>query len=76
MTDLPASEGHTIFQQKRKRIEQGFGWAKTVAHICQVLVRGLEKVDQMFVLTMTAYKHDLEYRELTPLKLQGLTVNC
>ena len=52
---VAASEGYAISQQKRKRIEQGFGWAKTVGHIRQVLVRGLEKVDQMFVLTMTAY---------------------
>lgn len=41
--------------QKRKLIEQGFGWAKTVGPIRQVMVRGLKKVDQMFVLTMTAY---------------------
>ena len=36
-------------------IEQGFGWAKTVGRIRQVMVRGLQRVDQMFVLTMTAY---------------------
>lgn len=52
---VAASEGYAISQQKRKRIEQGFGWAKTVGHMRQVLVRGLEKVDQMFVLTMGAY---------------------
>lgn len=52
---VAASEGYAISQQKRKRIEQCFGWGKTVGQIRQVLVRGLEKVDQMFVLTMTAY---------------------
>ena len=52
---VAASEGYAISQEKRKRIEQGFGWAKTVCHMRQVLVRGLEKVDQMFVLTMTGY---------------------
>jgi len=36
-------------------IEQGFGWAKTVGRIRQVVVRGLKKVDQMFVLNMAAY---------------------
>lgn len=36
-----------------KLIEQGFGWAKTVGRIRQVMVRGLERVDQMFVLTMS-----------------------
>lgn len=52
---MAASEGYGISQQKRKRIEQCFGWGKTVGAIRQVLVRGLKKVDQMFVLTMTAY---------------------
>ena len=52
---VAASEGYAISQQKRKRIEQCFGWGKTVGAIRQVLVRGVEKVDQMFVLTMTAY---------------------
>ena len=46
------SEGYAISQQKRKLIEQGFCWAKTVGHMRQVLVRGIKKVDQMFVLTM------------------------
>jgi len=52
---IAASEGYAISVQKRKLIEQGFGWAKTVGHIRQVMVRGLKKVDQTFVLTMTAY---------------------
>lgn len=52
---VAASVGYKISQTKRKRIEQGFGWAKTVGHMRQVLVRGLDKVDQMFVLTMSAY---------------------
>ena len=47
--------GYSISQQKRKLIEQGFGWAKTVGNIRQVVVRGIERVDQMFVLTMAAY---------------------
>ena len=47
--------GDAVSQQKRKLIEQGFGWAKTVGRIRQVMVRGLERVDKMFVLTMAAY---------------------
>ncbi|MEB0060411.1 hypothetical protein QN413_27225, partial [Variovorax sp. LG9.2] len=39
----------------RKLIEQGFGWAKTVGGIRQVMVRGLKRVDHLFVLTTTAY---------------------
>jgi uncharacterized protein with HEPN domain len=52
---IAQSEGYAVSQQKRKLIEQGFGWAKTVGGIRQVMVHGLERVDQMFVLTMTAY---------------------
>ena len=49
------TDGYVISQQKRKLIEQGFGWAKFIGPIRQVMVRGLEKVDQLFVLTMAAY---------------------
>lgn len=47
------STGYKQSQQKRKLIEHGFGWTKTVAAMQRVLVRGLERVDQM--LTMTAF---------------------
>jgi transposase len=53
--NVAKSEGYAISQQKRKLIEQGFGWAKLVGPIRQVMVRGLKKVDQLFVLTMAAY---------------------
>ena len=53
--EIAASVGYQISQTKRKLIEQGFGWAKTVGCMRQVMVRGLDKVDQMFVLTMSAY---------------------
>jgi transposase len=52
---IAQSKGYAVSQQKRKLIEQGFGWAKTVGGMRQVMVRGLKKVDQMFVLTMAAY---------------------
>ncbi|MCY0853835.1 IS5 family transposase [Cupriavidus sp. D39] len=52
---IARSEGYAISQQKRKLIEQGFGWAKTVGRMRQVMVRGQKKVDQMFVLSMAAY---------------------
>ena len=53
---MAATEGYAISQQKRKLIEQAFGWAKLIGPIRQVMVRGLAKVDQLFVLTMAAYK--------------------
>ena len=52
---LAASEGYALSVQKRKLIEQGFGWAKTVGRMRRVMVRGLKRVDQMFVPTMAAY---------------------
>ena len=53
--EIAQSIGYAISQQKRKLIEQGFGWAKYIGPIRQVMVRGLERVDQMFVLAMTGY---------------------
>ncbi len=50
------SEGYVISQQKRKLIEQGFGWAKLIGPIRQVMVHGLEKVDRLFVHTLAVYK--------------------
>ena len=38
----------------RKRIEEHFGWGKTIGRIRQTVYRGLERVDQHFKLTMTA----------------------
>lgn len=52
---IATSAGYAISQTKRKLIEQGFGWAKLIGNIRQVMVRGLAKVDQMFMLNMTAY---------------------
>jgi transposase len=47
-------DGYAISQTIRKRIEEHFGWGKTVGRIRQTLYRGIQKVDQHFKLTMTA----------------------
>ena len=47
--------GYPVSQRKRKRIEQCFVWGKTIGRIRQVMVQGLEKVDQLLTLTMAAY---------------------
>lgn len=64
------TDGYVISQQKRKLIEQGFGWAKYVGPIRQVMVRGLKKVDQLFVLTMAAYNLT-RMRTLGQIRLQA-----
>jgi transposase len=47
--------GYAMSLRARKRIEQCFGWGKTVGPLAQVMVRGLDKVDQLLTLTMAAY---------------------
>ncbi len=47
--------GYTVSQRKRKRIEQCFGWGKTIGSIRQVMVQGLDRVDQLLTITMAAY---------------------
>jgi len=46
--------GYAISQTIRKRIEEHFGWGKTVGRIRQTVYRGIKRVDQNFKLTMTA----------------------
>jgi transposase len=46
--------GYAVSQVVRKRIEEHFGWGKTIGHIRQTVYRGLRRVDQHFKLTMTA----------------------
>jgi len=47
-------DGYRISQVIRKRIEEHFGWGKTVGRIRQTVFRGIRRVDQQFKLTMTA----------------------
>lgn len=47
--------GYNISQRKRKRIEECFGWLKTVALMRKVRHLGLEKVRWMFTFAAAAY---------------------
>ncbi len=47
--------GYAVSQRVRKRIEEAFGWAKTVAGLRKARHRGLPKVDWQFTLAMAAY---------------------
>jgi transposase len=47
--------GYALSQRIRKRIEEAFGWAKTVAGLRKMRHRGLPKVDWQFTLAMAAY---------------------
>jgi transposase len=47
--------GYEISQRIRKRIEECFGWGKTIGGLRQTKLRGTRKIDFQFVFTMTAY---------------------
>ena len=47
-------DGYAKSQRNRKRIEEAFGWAKTIGGIAQTVYRGLERVRARFILTMAA----------------------
>jgi len=47
--------GYAASQRIRKRIEEAFGWIKTVAGLRQTRLRGLERVDLAFTFAATAY---------------------
>ena len=48
-------EGYRISQQKRKRVEEIFGWMKTIGGMRKLRHRGLELVGWMFTFTAAAY---------------------
>jgi hypothetical protein len=43
-----------LSQKRRKKIEEPFGWAKTVGGMAQTMYRGVERVRSRFILTMVA----------------------
>ena len=46
--------GYALSQKRRKKIEEPFGWAKTVGGMAQTVLRGVERVRARFTLTMAA----------------------
>jgi transposase len=47
--------GYAVSQRIRKRIEETFGWTKTVAGMRKTKLRGLSKVDWAFTFAAAAY---------------------
>ena len=47
--------GYKASQRKRKRIEEAFGWGKTIGTVAKTMLRGLERVGFQFTLNMAAY---------------------
>jgi IS5 family transposase len=48
-------EGYAQSQRARKRIEEAFGWIKTIAGQARTRLRGLERVRWSFTLAAAAY---------------------
>ena len=48
-------EGYRVSQTKRKRVEECFGWLKTIGGLRKSPFVGCEKLDFQFVLTFAAY---------------------
>lgn len=48
-------EGYQVSQRKRKRVEEVFGWMKTVALQRKTRFRGVERVGWMFTFAAAAY---------------------
>ncbi len=48
-------DGYAISQRKRKRVEECFGWLKTIALMRKVRHRGIEKVGWVFTFAAAAY---------------------
>jgi len=58
-------EGYELSQRKRKRVEEVFGWFKTVALQRKTRFRGKDRVGWMFTLAAAAYNL-VRMRNLTP----------
>jgi len=57
--------GYLISQEKRKRVEEIFGWLKTVGGLRKLRHRGLERVEWMFTFGVAAYNL-VRIRNLAP----------
>ena len=47
--------GYAVSQRIRKRIEEGFGWMKTIAGLKKTKYRGLDRVGWSFTMAAAAY---------------------
>jgi hypothetical protein len=49
-----ACRGYAV-SQRRKRIEEPFGWGKTIGELARPMLRGVEKLGFKFALTIAGY---------------------
>ena len=48
-------EAYAVSQRKRKRVEEIFGWAKTVGLIMKAKMRGRERIDWLFTMCIAVF---------------------
>jgi transposase len=48
-------KGYAVSQRKRKRVEEIFGWAKTVGLIRKAKLRGRERIDWLFTMCIAVF---------------------
>ena len=53
--DFSKVPGYAVSQQKRKRIQEPFGWSKTIGGLARPMLRGVKKLGFKFTLTMAGY---------------------
>lgn len=46
--------GYAVSQNRQTKIEEPFGWAKTVGSMAQTMLRGTERLGAQFTMTMAA----------------------
>lgn len=63
--DRMKEEGYAISQRCRKKIEEGFGWCKTIAGLARTKLVGRWKITQQFQLAAAAYNL-VRLRKLLP----------
>jgi len=54
MAEPPGMRAYALSQKHRKKIEEAFGWTKTVGGMAQTMYRGVERVRSRFIMTMAA----------------------
>jgi len=47
--------GYAVSQRIRKRIDEAFGWSKTIGPVAKTMLSGVERVGAQFTLTLAAY---------------------
>jgi hypothetical protein len=47
--------GYATSQRIRKRIEEAFGWSKTIGPVARTMLGGLERVGAQFTFTLAGY---------------------